>query len=527
MEGKKRLSGLKLALKTSVVSGMTLLSRILGLVRDIVFARFFGAGLLMDAFLVAQRIPNMLRRFFAEGAFSAGFVPVMARYKERHGPEEAREYVGAMAGTFGVVLFVVTLIGVIGAPVLVLMVAPGFVGDGGDFELAALMLRFTFPYLFFVSLTAFAGGVLNTYGRFGVPAFTPVLLNVVLIAAAVWAAPLLEQPIMALAYAVFVAGVVQLLFQLPFLASIRALPRPRWRPQHEGVRRAFRLMVPAIFGSSVAQINVLLSGIIASLLPVGSISYLYYSDRLMEFPLGLFSIALATVTLPYLSRLWANEEQREFAETLEWSMKIAVLIAVPAAVGLIVLASPLVVTLFHGGEFDANAVKMTTMALQAYAIGLVGFSFVKVLAPAFFAREDTRTPVRIGIIALVVNFVLGSTAAWYLTTRGYAGPHTALAAATSVAAVLNAALLYRGLRQANIMRHRPGWRALLLRVLLANTAMMIVLFQLHRGTGWWLDAGTPDRVLWLSVSVAAGAGAYFVALLVLGMRPAQFQMRHD
>ena len=249
MDGKKRISGLKLAVKTSVVSGMTLLSRILGLVRDIVFARFFGAGLLMDAFLVAQRIPNMLRRFFAEGAFSAGFVPVMARYRERHGHDEAREFVDAMAGTFGVVLFVVTLTGVIGAPALVLIVAPGFVGDGGDFDLAALMLRFTFPYLFFVSLTAFAGGVLNTYGRFSVPAFTPVILNVVLIAAAVWAAPLLDQPIMALAYAIFVAGVAQLLFQLPFLARIQALPRPRWRPGHDGVRRAFKLMVPAIFVS--------------------------------------------------------------------------------------------------------------------------------------------------------------------------------------------------------------------------------------------------------------------------------------
>ena len=272
MKPKKPISGLKLALKTSIVSGMTLLSRILGLVRDIVFARFFGAGLLMDAFIVAQRIPNMLRRFFAEGAFSAGFVPVMARYKEQHGHDEAGEFVDAMAGTFGAVLFVVTLIGVIGAPLLVLAVAPGFVGEGGDFDLAALMLRFTFPYLFFVSLTAFAGGVLNTYGRFGVPAFTPVILNVVLIAAAIWVAPLLEQPIMALAYATFIAGLIQLLFQIPFLARIHAIPRPRWRPQHEGVRRAFKLMVPAIFGSSVAQINVLLSGLIACLLPVGSFS---------------------------------------------------------------------------------------------------------------------------------------------------------------------------------------------------------------------------------------------------------------
>lgn len=527
MKPKKPISGLKLALKTSVVSGMTLLSRILGLVRDVVFARFFGAGLLMDAFLVAQRIPNMLRRFFAEGAFSAGFVPVMARYREQHDHDEAREYLDAMAGTFGVVLFVVTVLGVIGAPLLVLAVAPGFVSDGGDFDLAALMLRFTFPYLFFVSLTAFAGGIFNTYGRFGVPAFTPVLLNVVLIAAAVWAAPLLEQPIMALAYAVFVAGFVQLLFQVPFLARLGVLPRPKWRPRHAGVRRAFKLMVPAIFGSSVAQINVLLSGIIASLLPVGSISYLYYSDRLMEFPLGLFGIALATVTLPYLSRLWANGERREFAQTLEWSMKIAVLIAVPAAVGLIMLAAPLVITLFYGGEFDQRSVNMTVLALQAYAFGLVGFSFVKVLAPAFFAREDTRTPVRVGIIALLTNLVLGASSAWYLATHNIAGPHTALAAATSVAAVLNAVLLYRGLRKADIIRHGPGWGVLLLRVTLANAAMIAVLLTMHRSSVWWIDAVLSDRVVWLAVSVIVGAGVYFVTLVVLGLRPAQFRMRHD
>ena len=527
MDGKKRISGLKLALKTSIVSGMTLLSRLLGLMRDIVFARFFGAGLLMDAFLVAQRIPNMLRRFFAEGAFSAGFVPVMARYKEQHDRDEARAYLNAMAGTFGVVLFVVTLVGVIGAPLLVLVVAPGFVGEGGDFDLAALMLRFTFPYLFFVSLTAFAGGILNTYGRFAVPAFTPVILNVVLIAAAVWAAPLLEQPIMALAYAVFIAGLAQLLFQLPFLAKIRALPRPRWKPRHEGVRRAFKLMVPAIFGSSVAQINVLLSGIIASLLPVGSISYLYYSDRLMEFPLGLFGIALATVTLPYLSRLWASNERQEFMRTLEWSMRIAVLIAVPAAVGLIMLATPLVITLFYGGEFDARSVEMTVLALQAYALGLVGFSFVKVLAPAFFAREDTRTPVRIGIVALLANVVLGASSAWYLTRSGFAGPHTGLAAATSFAAVLNAVLLYLGLRRADVIDHGPGWRALLGRVVIANAAMAVVLIQLYRAADWWIAAALGERVVWLAVSVAAGAGTYFVVLLVLGMRPDQFRLRHD
>ena len=286
-------------------------------------------------------------------------------------------------------------------------------------------------------------------------------------------------------------------------------------------------MVPAIFGSSVAQINVLLSGIIASLLPVGSISYLYYSDRLMEFPLGLFGIALATVTLPYLSRLWANEHRREFAETLEWSMRIGVLIAVPAAVGLIILAAPLIITLFHGGEFDTRSVDMTVLALQAYAIGLVGFSFVKILAPAFFAREDTRTPVRAGIVALLANLVLGSSSAWYLSKSGFAGPHAALAAATSVAAILNAALLYRGLRKADVIRHAPGWGMLLFRVVVANGAMIGVLLQLHKAAAWWLAASLADRVVWLSVSVAAGAGAYFVVLVVLGLRPAQFRMRHD
>ena len=344
-------SGRRLLQSTSVVSGMTLLSRILGLVRDMVFARFFAVSIVMDAFLVANRIPNMLRRFFAEGAFSQGFVPVMARYREKHSHDEAREFVDAMAGTFAVILFVVTLAGVIAAPVLVVIVAPGFITGGGDFDLATMMLRFTFPYLFFVSLTAFAGGILNTYGRFASTAFSPVILNVVLIAAVYWWAPRLEEPGMALAYAVFVAGVLQLLLQLPFLMKIRALPRPRWRPAHDGVRRAMNLMLPAIFGSSVAQINVLIGGIIASMLGVGKISLLYYSDRLMEFPLGLFGIALATVTLPYLSRQHANAEHSQFSSTLDWSMKLVLLISAPAALGLIVLAEPLVATIFYGGNF--------------------------------------------------------------------------------------------------------------------------------------------------------------------------------
>jgi len=520
----KRLSGRRLLQSTSVVSLMTLISRILGLVRDIVFARFFGATIVMDAFIVANRIPNMLRRFFAEGAFSQGFVPVMARYKEKNDHGEARELVDAVAGTLGLALFVVTLIGVIAAPLLVLIVAPGFVGEGGDFDLATAMLRFTFPYLMFVSLTAFAGGILNTYGRFGAPAFTPVILNVVLIACAFWLSPQLEEPGMALAYGVFAAGLVQLLFQIPFLSKIHAVPRPKWRPRHEGVRRIGTLMLPAIFGSSVAQINVLLGGIIASLLGVGKISYLYFSDRLMEFPLGLFGIALATVMLPTLSKQAANEHMEEFANTIDWSMKLVLLIATPAAIGLVLLAEPLLVTLFYGGVFSGPDVQMAAISLQAFAIGLIGFSFVKILAPAFFARQDTRTPVKYALIALTVNLVLSVSLAWYLTRIGYEATHAGLALATSVAAVVNAWLLYHGLRREGILAHSDGWAVLVIRLVIANLLMTVCLIWLHKPLDWWIDAGLLDRSIRLGVAIAAGIAVYFGTLLLAGLRPSQFQL---
>lgn len=515
--------GARLLRSTSVVSGMTLISRILGLVRDVVFARFFGATIVMDAFIVANRIPNMLRRFFAEGAFSQGFVPVMARYRADQAHDDAREFIDAVAGSLGLVLFVVTLIGVIAAPLLVFVVAPGFVGEDGRFELATLMLRFTFPYLLFVSLTAFAGGVLNTYGKFAVPAFTPVILNVVLIAFAIWLSPQLDEPGMALAYAVLVAGIIQLLFQIPFLGKIHAIPRPRWRPQHDGVKRVGKLMLPAIFGSSVAQINVLLGGVIASLLGVGKVSLLYYSDRLMEFPLGLFGIALATVTLPYLSRQAASNSMTDFSATLDWSMKLVFLIAVPAAIGLIMLAEPLIATIFYGGVFSRVDVQLAALSLQAFAIGLVGFSFVKILAPAYFAREDTRTPVRVGLIALLVNFVLSVIFTVILTQKQYAGTHAGLALAISIAALVNAWLLYRGLKIADLIRHSSGWSALVIRFTVANVAMAICIYTLNRPLEWWLDASVLQRSAWLGAVVSAAAGVYFVALVIVGMRATHFR----
>ncbi len=522
---RKPVTGRHLLKSTSVVSSMTLLSRILGLARDIVFARFFGATIVMDAFLVANRIPNMLRRFFAEGAFAQGFVPVMARYREKHDHAEAKQLVDAVAGTLGLILFLITLAGVIAAPVLVMIVAPGFIGEDGRFDLATAMLRFTFPYLLFVSLTAFAGGILNTYGRFAVPAFTPVILNVVLIAGALWLAPTLEEPGMALAYAVFAAGLIQLLFQIPFLSRIHAVPRPRWQPHHPGVKRVTKLMLPAIFGSSVAQVNVLLGGIIASLLGVGKISLLYFSDRLMEFPLGLFGIALATVTLPTLSRQHANESRREFSDTVDWSMKLVLLIAVPAAIGLIVLAEPLVATIFYGGEFTVFDVRMTALALQAFALGLVGFSYVKILAPAYFARENTRTPVKIGLVALAVNFILSVVLAYALTRAEFEGTHAGLALAISVSAILNAWLLYRGLRRDGVLRHAPGWGKLLLQVVAAVVVMTLCLVYMERSLDWWVTASAVERLVWLSASVFASMAAYSAILLILGLRPSNLRLR--
>jgi putative peptidoglycan lipid II flippase len=522
-----QLSGRRLLRSTSVVSGMTLVSRVLGLVRDVVFARYFGATIVMDAFIVANRIPNMLRRFFAEGAFSQGFVPVMAQYREKNDHPQARQLVDAVAGTLGLGLFVITLIGVIAAPLLVVIVAPGFIGDDGRFDLAILMTRFTFPYLFFVSLTAFGGGILNTYGKFGAPAFTPVILNVVLIACAIWLSPHLAEPGMALAYGVLLAGIAQLLFQIPFLAKIHAIPRPRWHPRHEGVRRIGKLMLPAIFGSSVAQVNVLVGGVIASMLGVGKISLLYYSDRLMEFPLGLFSIALATVTLPHLSRQHATASMEGFSRTVDWSMKLVFLIATPAAVGLIVLAEPLVATIFYGGEFSASDVRMTALSLQAFSLGLMGFSLVKILAPAYFAREDTKTPVKIGLIALVVNFVLSVSLAWVLTRAGYAGTHAGLALATSVAAIVNAWLLWRGLRTDGVVGVTKGWGALLVRFLLANVAMALFLMQFARPLAWWLESSLMNRSAWLALTIAGGAIVYFASLLLVGTRPAQLRLKTD
>jgi putative peptidoglycan lipid II flippase len=521
--GQRKSAGL--IRSTSIVGGMTLLSRISGLARDISFSHWFGAGPAMDAFIVAFKIPNLLRRFFAEGAFSQAFVPMIAEYRSKRSAAETREFLDRVTGTLGVVLFGITAIGVLAAPVLIFVFAPGFVDDDGRYELAGDMLRLTFPYLFFISLTALAGGILNAYRSFAVPAFTPVLLNVVLIVFAGWVSPLLERPALGLALGVFVAGLVQLLLQLPFLSRKGLLPVPRWGWAHAGVRRMLKLMLPVLFGSSVAQISILFDTLIASFLAAGSISWLYYSDRLMEFPLGVFGIAVATVMLPSLSDEHARESPEGFSAMLDWALRLVILIALPASVGLIVLAEPVLATIFYGGVFTAIDVTMASASLIAYALGLLGFILVKVLVTGYFSRQDTRTPVRIGVAALVLNMVLNLVFVLSLLGMGFAAPHAGLAAATTISALFNAGLLLRGLLRSGVYRPAPGWGPFASRVCVGTAMMGTAVYWLQLRFGSWIAMSLVERSFALAACVLGGFAVYAGVCYAGGLRPASLALR--
>jgi putative peptidoglycan lipid II flippase len=509
----------------STVGVMTLLSRFTGLARDIAFSGWLGSGPVMDAFTVAFKVPNLLRRFFAEGAFAQAFVPVVAEVRATQGDAATRDLANAVAGTLGAVLFVVTAVGVVAAPFAILVFAPGFRADPDRFGLSVEMLRFTFPYILFVSLTAFAGSLLNAYRRFAVAAFTPVLLNVVLIASAGWLEPRLATPGLGLAIGVFAAGIVQLAFQLPFLHAIGLLPRPRWAPAHAGVKRIGKLMLPALFGSSVAQISILLDTLIASFLAAGSISWLYYSERLVEFPLGVFGIALATAILPRLSEHHASAAVDGFSATLDWALRLVLVIGVPAAVGLALVAEPLLTTLFLRGEFTGRDVAMSAASLRAYAPGLLGFILVKVLAPGYFARQDARAPVRIGVQALLLGMALSVAFVVVLVETGWAPPHAGIAAATACSAWLNAVLLFAGLRRAGIYRPRPGWAALAWRVAVPSIAMAVALGAALPRVGDWASMGDVARAVALAALVGGGAAVYFAAGYVCGLRMSQLRLR--
>ncbi len=503
----------KLFKSTAVVSAMTMISRILGFIRDMLLARIFGVDSGTDAFFVAFKIPNFLRRLFAEGAFAQAFVPVLSDYKEQGSKAALQTFLDRTAGTLALVLMVISIIGVIAAPILITMFAPGFLWEGKQYDLAVEMLRITFPYLFFISSVAFAGGILNSHGKFAVPAFTPVFLNLSMIAAAIWLAPKMHEPVVALAWGVFAAGVIQLLFQFPALWRLKLIPRLRWGFADKGVRKIMKLMLPAIFGVSITQINLLLDTLIASFLPAGSVSWLYYSDRLVEFPLGVFGIALATVILPNLSKNHAAKKPQAFSQSLDWGLRLVLLIGLPASIGLMMLAEPMLTTLFQYKEFGATDVLMAGKSLMAYSVGLLGFILVKVLVPGFTARKDTRTPVKFGIYAMIVNMGLNIALVFPLA-------HAGLALATSLGAFFNATLLLVTLLKRKIYLPGPAWRIFILRIILANEVMAVFL---HRfvDASLWLAWPASERVLQLFLWIALGALLYLVVLLLSG-----FRLRH-
>lgn len=502
---------------------MTLLSRLFGFARDVILARSFGASLVTDAFYVAFRIPNLMRRLFAEGSFSLAFVPVFSEYRQQRSREELVDLLNAVAGVLGAALLVVVALGMLASPAFIALFAPGFLDQPESFDLAAAMLRITFPYALLISLTGLAGGVLNSFGRFAVPAFTPVLLNIVLIGAALWLAPRMETPIVALAWGVAAAGVLQLAFQVPALLRLGLLPRPRWRPRHPGVRRIGRLMVPTLFSSSVAQINVMVDTIIASLISAGSITWLYYSDRLLEFPLGLFGIALSTVILPNLSRLHAGDQKADFAATVDWGLRLGLAIAVPSAFGMAVLALPIVTTLFQYGAFSTADAAMTAASVTAYAVGLPAYVAVKVLAPAFYSRQDTRTPVRIAIVAMVSNMVLNGVFVLALLYFPLAPAHAGLALASSASAYINAGLLYRALRRDNVVRPSGHWRRQWWVMAASVLAMSACVYWLAGPSAQWLGSGLLARLGQLLLCLTAGVVVYGLGLLAGGLRPAHFR----
>ncbi|NOQ80209.1 MAG: murein biosynthesis integral membrane protein MurJ [Gammaproteobacteria bacterium] len=515
---------LKLFKSTLIVSAMTLLSRILGFIRDVIFAREFAASAGMDAFLIAFKIPNFMRRLFAEGAFNQAFVPTLGEYKEKKDKQAVKDLIQHVSGTLGGWLFIITLIGVIAAPIVIMIFAPGYLEQQNQskYELTVNLLRITFPYILFISLVAFAGGILNTYQQFAVPAFTPVLLNVVLISAVYWIVPMMDEPVMGLAIGVFLAGLLQLLFQLPFIARMGFLSWPRWDTQHAGVKKILKLMLPAIFGASVAQINLLLDTIIASLLVTGSISWLYYSDRLMEFPLGILGVALATVILPSLSKQHVSDSKEQFSATLDKAIRWVIYLGVPSAVGLFMLAAPIITTLFGSDKFLKSDIEMSAMSLMAYSFGLVGFILVKVLLPGFYSRQDTKTPVKIGITALIVNMVfnIAIVVPWFLLD--YPGAHAGLAIATSISAFTNAFLLYRWLRKHEVYWPAKGWGKVWLQVIVANSVMLMVLWLTKYELEQWLNWPTSERITQLLLSITLAIVAYFACLFILGVRKRNF-----
>ncbi|EOW4014246.1 murein biosynthesis integral membrane protein MurJ [Vibrio parahaemolyticus] len=501
-----------------IVSAMTLISRVLGLARDVVVANLMGAGASADVFFFANKIPNFLRRLFAEGAFSQAFVPVLTENHAQGDMDKTRELIARAAGTLGVIVSIVTVLGVLGSGVVTALFGFGWFLDwmhGGPaaekFELASLMLKITFPYLWFITFVALSGAILNTLGKFAVSSFTPVFLNVMIILAAWFISPQMSQPEIGLAIGVFLGGLVQFLFQIPFLIKAGVMVKPKWGWRDPGVVKIRTLMIPALFGVSVSQINLLFDTFIASFLQTGSISWLYYSDRLLEFPLGLFGIAIATVILPALSRKHVDSQSEGFAHTMDWGVRMVTLLGIPAMLGLMALAKPMLMVLFMRGEFSPQDVHQASLSLLAYASGLLNFMLIKVLAPGYYSRQDTKTPVKYGIIAMVTNMVFNAIFAYFY---GYVG----LAIATALSAFVNMALLYRGLHIAGVYQITKRTVFFIIRLVVAGAAMVAAILWQLEDMSVWLEWSFVHRSGMLGMLIGLGTAVYLAVLFLTGVR---------
>lgn len=502
----------------AAVSSMTMFSRVLGFVRDALVARIFGAGMATDAFFVAFKLPNLLRRIFAEGAFSQAFVPILAEYKNQQGEEATRTFVAYVSGLLTLVLAVVTVLGMLAAPWVIYVTAPGFTDTPDKFALTSTLLRITFPYILLISLASLVGAILNTWNRFSIPAFAPTLLNVSMIGFALFAAPYFHPPVLALAWAVVVGGVLQLGYQLPHLKKIGMLVLPRLQLKDAGVWRVMRQMAPAILGVSVSQISLIINTIFASFLISGSVSWMYYADRLMEFPSGVLGVALGTILLPSLAKSFSSGNHEEYNRLMDWGLRLCFVLALPSAIALGILAEPLTVSLFQYGKFTAFDAAMTQRALLAYSVGLMGLIVVKVLAPGFYSRQDIKTPVKIAIVTLILTQVMNLV---------FIGPlqHAGLALSIGLAACLNASLLYWQLRKQNIFQPQPGWAMFLIKLMIAVLVMAAVLIGMMWLMPEWSQGNMLARLLRLTMVVVAGSLTYFTVLGALGFRPRDFARR--
>jgi putative peptidoglycan lipid II flippase len=494
-----------------------MLSRVLGLVRDIVLLNVFGAGKDFDTFVVAFRIPNFFRRLFAEGAFSQAFIPVLTEYKTSKTHAEVQILISRVFGCLLTAMSLLTFVAMVAAPAIIYLYAPGFHNDPEKFDLAVDMFRLTIPYLMFMSLTAFASSILNSYGSFASPAFSPVLLNIAMIAGAWWLTPFMAEPIMALGWAVVVAGVLQLAIQIPELWKKNLLIPPKVDFKHEGVDRILKLMLPALFGVSVTQINLLLNTIWASFMQDGSVSWLYSAERMTELPLGLIGVAIGTVILPSLSARHAEQDQAKFKSMIDWAAKIIMLVGIPASIALFMLSTPIIQALFQRGEFTLEDTHMTALALQCMSAGVISFMLIKVFAPGFYAQQDTKTPVRVGLMAVAANAILNVVFIGFFKLIDWHAEHMALALASSGSALVNAGMLYFYLHKRNIYRFGAHWKKLGFQFLVANITMIAALAY---ALTWYQG----DIAQWLRIAEVVGlcilgVAAYVIGLLITGFRP--------